>query len=222
MPSGPATGRFRVFVIEDHELMRRALREVLEGQEDLELVGESDSEHEGVRRVEAVDPDVVVVDIGLAEGDGIGVCRALSESRPEMKCLVLTSERDEETLFDAIEAGAAGFVFKDTRADDLVDAIRKVARGESVLDPAAVRQVLTRLRSRPARSTDVLATLTDRERDLLGLLAEGLTNREIGERLIIAEQTVKNQLSALFQKLGVERRSQAAVLGARLHVGPPK
>ena len=204
----------RVFLLDDHEVVRRGLRELLEAEDDLEIVGEAGTAEEALRRVPATSPDVAVLDVRLPDGDGIEVCRDIRSRHPEVKCLMLTSFADDEALFAAIMAGAAGYVLKQVKGADLVDAVRRVARGESLLDPAVTQRVFERLRTRP--EDDELASLTEQERRILELISEGLTNRQIGERMYLAEKTVKNYVSNVLAKLGMSRRTEAAAYAARL------
>ena len=204
----------RVFLLDDHEIVRRGLRELLDGEEDLEVVGEAGTAEEAYGRIPATRPDVAVLDVRLPDGDGVEVCREIRSRHPEIACLMLTSFADDEALFAAIMAGAAGYLLKQVRGTDLVDGIRRVGRGESLLDPAVTARVLERLRHRP--EDDGLEGLTEQERKLLDLISEGLTNRQIGERMFLAEKTVKNYVSNLLSKLGMSRRSEAAAYAARL------
>jgi two-component system response regulator DevR len=205
----------RVFLLDDHEIVRRGLRELLEAEEDLVVVGEAGTAEEALARAPALRPDVAVLDVRLPDGDGVEVCREIRSRRPESRCLMLTSFSDDEALFSAILAGAAGYVLKQIRGTDLVEAIRHVARGESLLDAAVTARVMERLRS-PAPANPELESLTDQERRILDLIAEGLTNRQIGERMYLAEKTVKNYVSNVLMKLGMSRRSEAAAYAARL------
>jgi DNA-binding NarL/FixJ family response regulator len=205
----------RVFLLDDHEIVRRGLRELLDAEEDLTVVGEAGTAAEALARIPPTAPDVAVLDVRLPDGDGVEVCRDIRSAHPEIRCLMLTSFADDEALFSAIMAGASGYVLKQVRAVDLVDAIRRVARGESLLDPSVTNRVLERLRRGPEED-ELTAQLTPQERKLLDLLAEGLTNRQIGERMFLAEKTVKNYVSSLLSKLGMGRRTEAAVYAARL------
>ena len=205
----------RVFLLDDHEVVRRGVGELLDNESDLEVVGEASTAAEALARVPAVRPDVAVLDVRLPDGDGVTVCRELRSRLPELRCLMLTSFADDEALFDAIMAGAAGYVLKQIRGTELVDAIRTVATGQSLLDPRTTSRMLERMRATATRS-DPLAELTDQERTVLSLIGEGLTNREIGERMFLAEKTVKNYVSHLLAKLGMQRRTQAAVLATEL------
>ncbi len=212
MPDAP---QIKVFLLDDHEIVRRGLRDLLEAENDLTVVGESGSAREAERIIPALRPDVAVLDARLPDGSGIDVCRTVRSRDPAIHALILTSYDDDQALFSAIMAGAAGYVLKQVRSTDLVRAIRTVARGQSLLDPAVTAKVLERLRA-GQDEPDEFAALTEREKQILRLIAEGLTNRQIGQRLFIAEKTVKNYVSSLLAKLGLERRTQAAVLAAKL------
>jgi two-component system, NarL family, response regulator DevR len=205
----------RVFLLDDHEIVRRGVRELLEANEDIEVVGEAGTAEEGMARIPAVKPQVAVVDMRLPDGNGVEVCREVRSRDHSIHCLILTSFADDEALFDSIMAGAAGYLLKQIKGTDLVDAIRRVASGQSLLDPNVTARVLERLRHGPEED-ERLARLTDQERKILDLIAEGLTNRQIGERLFLAEKTVKNYVSNLLSKLGMERRTEAAVFAAKL------
>ena len=204
----------RVFLLDDHEIVRRGLRELLEAEDDLIVAGEAGTAEEALSRIPATSPHVAVLDVRLPDGDGIEVCREIRSHYPDVHCLMLTSFADDEALFSAILAGASGYVLKQVRGVDLLDAIRRVADGQSLLDPAVTARVLERLRT-PAVG-DGLEALTDQERRILDLIAEGLTNRQIGERMYRAEKTVKNYVSNVLMKLGMSRRSEAAAYAARL------
>ena len=206
-------GPIRVFLLDDHEVVRRGVQELLEAENDIVVVGEAGTAAEALARVPALRPDVAVLDVRLPDGDGVSVCRELRSQMPELACLMLTSFADDEALFDAIMAGASGYVLKQIRGADLTGAVRAVAAGQSLLDPRTTATVMERLRG-PVAPHDPLDGLTDREREILTLIGEGLTNRQIGERLHLAEKTVKNYVSHLFAKLGMERRTQAAVFAA--------
>ena len=208
-------GAIRVFLLDDHEVVRRGVAELLDSEPDLAVVGEASTAAEALRRVPAVRPDVAVLDVRLPDGDGVTVCRELRSQLPELRCLMLTSFADDDALFDAIMAGASGYVLKQIRGTDLVGAIRTVAGGHSLLDPRTTARVLDRMRSAAERK-DPLAGLSEQERAVLDLIGEGLTNREIGERMFLAEKTVKNYVSHLLAKLGMQRRTQAAVLATEL------
>ena len=210
-----ATAPIRVFLLDDHEIVRRGVRELLEGQPDIIVVGEAGTAAAALARIPALRPNVAVLDVRLPDGDGVAVCREIRSQLPEVACLMLTSFGDDEALFDAVMAGAAGYVLKQIRGTDLVGAVRTVASGQSMLDAKAASQLMARLRD-TTRKRDPLEGLTGQERKILELIGEGLTNRQIGERLYLAEKTVKNYVSALFQKLGMERRTQAAAYAARV------
>ena len=205
----------RVYLLDDHEVVRRGLRDLLEQEDDIEVGGESGSAVDAAHRIPALKPDVAVLDGRLPDGSGIDVCRDIRSVDPSIKALILTSYEDDEALFAAIMAGAAGYVLKQVRGTDLVDGIRRVAAGQSLLDPAVTARVLERIRKGPEQP-DELRDLTAQERRILLLVAEGLTNREIANRMFLAEKTVKNDVSSLLAKLGLERRTQAAVLAAKL------
>jgi two-component system response regulator DevR len=205
----------RVFLLDDHEIVREGLRALLESQGDFEVVGEAATAAEALARIPPLQPDVAVLDVRLPDGDGVRVCREVRTHAPEIKCLMLTSFADDEALFEAIMGGAAGYVLKQIKGTDIVDAIRRVAAGESLLDPDATRRVLDRIRN-PPEEDERLASLTPQERRILGLITDGLTNRQIAEEMFLAEKTVKNYVSNLLAKLGMERRTQAAVFGARM------
>ena len=205
----------RVFLLDDHEVVRRGLRDLLESEGDIEIVGESGLAVEATSRLPALRPDVAVLDARLPDGSGVDVCRDVRSVDPSIKALILTSYDDDEALFAAILAGAAGYLLKQMGGQDLLDAVRRVAAGQSLIDPQLTVRVLDRLRNGPTEHPE-LASLTDQERKILVLIAEGLTNRQIGERLFLAEKTIKNYVSSILAKLGLERRTQAAVLASRL------
>ncbi|KAB8165771.1 response regulator [Streptomyces sp. 3MP-14] len=209
-------GPIRVFLLDDHEVVRRGVHDLLDAEPDMTVVGEASSAAEALARGPALRPDVAILDVRLSDGDGISVCRELRSRLPELVCLMLTSFDDDDALLDAIMAGAAGYVLKQIKGSDLIAAVRTVASGQSMLDPATTARLMTSLRteSAPAASPqeEALATLTAREREVLELIGEGLTNRQIGARLYLSEKTVKNHISRLLGKLGVERRVQAAIL----------
>jgi len=214
-PAGEGTGKINVFLLDDHEIVRRGVRELLEAEPDIAVVGEAGTAASALARIPALRPDVAVLDVRLPDGDGVSVCREIRSRMPEVSCLMLTSFSDDEALFDAIMAGAAGYVLKQIRGTDLVGAVRTVASGESMLDPEAASKVMARMRDQAIKA-DPLAGLTVQERKILELIGEGLTNRQIGERMYLAEKTVKNYVSALFAKLGMERRTQAAAYASRI------
>jgi len=205
----------RVFLLDDHEIVRRGVRDLLDTEPGITVIGEAGTATTALARIPALKPDVAVLDIRLPDGDGVTVCRDLRSKMPQLACLMLTSFSDDEALVDAIMAGAAGYVLKQIRGTDLVGAIRTIASGQSLLDPQAAATVMRRIRDQ-ATATDPLAALTDQERRILALIGEGLTNRQIGDRLFLAEKTVKNYVSALFAKLGMQRRAQAAAYAARI------
>ncbi len=209
----------KVFLLDDHEIVRRGVRDLLEAEDDITVIGEAGTASSALARIPALKPDVAVLDVRLPDGDGVSVCRDIRSQMPQVACLMLTSFGDDEALFDAIMAGAAGYVLKQIRGTDLVGAVRTVASGRSLLDPEAASRVMARMRDQSRRS-DPLAALTGQERKILELIGEGLTNRQIGERLFLAEKTVKNYVSALFAKLGMERRTQAAAYAARIFDEP--
>ncbi len=209
------SGPIRVFLLDDHEVVRQGLRALLESAGDIEVVGESGSAIEATARIPALRPHVAVLDARLPDGSGIEVCRAVRAVDPSVNALILTSYDDDEALFAAIMAGAAGYVLKEITGQDLIGAVRQVAGGNSLIDPALTARVLDRVRNGPGTAPE-LAELTDQELKLLGLIAEGLTNRQIGERMFLAEKTVKNYVSSILAELGLERRTQAAVLASKL------
>ncbi len=204
----------RVFLLDDHEVVRRGVRDLLDAEPDISVVGEAGTAAEALVRVEGTTPDVAVLDVRLPDGDGVTVCRELRSRHPDLACLMLTSFADDEALFDAILAGAAGYVLKQIRGADLVGAVRTVAAGGSLLDPRATAAVMQRMRT--PKPDDPLASLTEQERRILELIGEGLTNREIGARMFLAEKTVKNYVSNLLSKLGLQRRTQVAVLATEV------
>ena len=214
MSESEPVAKIRVFLLDDHEIVRRGLRELLESDGDIEVVGESGLAQEATRRIPALRPDVAVLDGRLPDGSGIDVCREVRSQHPEIAALILTSYDDDEALFSAIMAGAAGYVLKQVRGNDLVDTVRRVAAGQSTLDPAVTQQVLDRLRRGPEEDP-ALAPLTGQERRILELIGEGMTNRQIAAEMYLAEKTVKNYVSALLAKLGMERRTQAAVFATK-------
>lgn len=205
----------RIFLLDDHEVVRRGIRDLLEAEDDFQVVGEAGTAEEGIGRILATSPDVCVLDVRLPDGTGVEVCRAVRERRPNIACLMLTSYSDDEALLEAVLAGAAGYLLKQVRGADLVDAIRRVAAGQSLLDPAVTSTLLKRIREGSAED-ERLASLTEQERRVLNLLAEGKTNREIADALYLAEKTVKNYVSNVLAKLGMSRRTEAAVWAARL------
>jgi two-component system response regulator DevR len=220
----PAPAPIRVFVLDDHELVRRGINELLGAEDDLTVVGEAATGTEAVERIASARPDVAVLDVRLSESpsgdesleDGIAVCREIRSSHPDVACIILTSFADDEALFASIMAGAAGYVLKRIRGNELTSAIRRVAAGDSLLDPALTKSVFERLRSSTS-DAETQTTITPQERRILDLIAEGKTNRQIGEEMYLAEKTVKNYVSNLLAKLGMHRRSEAAAYAARLN-----
>ena len=205
----------RVYLLDDHEVVRQGLRALLEGAGDIEVIGESGSAVEAASRIPALKPDVAVLDGRLPDGSGIEVCREVRSVDPGIRALILTSYDDDDALFAAIMAGASGYILKEIKSNDLVNAVRQVAAGNSLIDPVLTARVLERVRN-PSPVNPELASLTEQELKLLGHIAEGLTNRQIGEQMFLAEKTVKNYVSSILAKLGLERRTQAAVLASKL------
>ena len=210
----------RVFLLDDHELVRRGIRDLVWAEKDLTVVGEAATAAEALEKIPQTSPDVAVLDVRLGEASGeqggVEVCREIRSAHPEVACVMLTSFADDDALFASIMAGAAGYVLKQIRGNELVAAIRRVAAGESLLDPVVTTRVLERLRSPQAQAEDPLRGLTPQERHILDHIAEGMTNRQIGEAMFLAEKTVKNYVSNLLSKLGMARRSEAAAYAARL------
>jgi DNA-binding NarL/FixJ family response regulator len=209
-----ATGtaeKISVFLLDDHELVRRGLKEFLEEEGDLEVVGEAGTAADAVAGIDRNPPQVAIIDVRLPDGNGIEVCREVRSRHPETRCLILTSFSDDQALFDAIVAGASGYVLKETKTSELVADIRKLAAGGSLIEPEVTRDVMARASAKATRDSD----LSPQEERILALIGEGLTNRQIGDRLHLAEQTVKNYVSRLMGKLGFERRVQAAVYASR-------
>lgn len=219
---GDRDGVIRVFLLDDHEVVRQGVTAMLDSAPDLEVVGEAATAAQALARVPALRPDVAVLDVRLPDGDGVQVCRELRAKLPELACLMLTSYADDEALFDSVMAGAAGYVLKEVAGGDLVRAVRVVASGGSLLDPTATARLLTRLRTQPTERDDPLRELTDQERRVLELIGQGMTNRQIGAELFLAEKTVKNYVSNLLAKLGMQRRTQAAVLATELRQRAPR
>ena len=205
----------RVFLLDDHEIVRRGVKELLETEGDIEVVGEAGTAAEALARIPLTRPDVAVLDVRLPDGDGVQVCREIRSAHPEIHCLMLTSFADDEALFQAIMAGASGYVLKQIKGADVLEAVRAVAAGRSLLDPSVTARVLERLR-KGSEEDELLPRLSPQERNILRLIADGLTNRQIAEEVHLAEKTVKNYVSNLLAKLGMERRTQAAVYAARL------
>jgi DNA-binding NarL/FixJ family response regulator len=204
----------RIFLVDDHEVVRRGVRDMLEAEEDFEVVGEAGSVEEALNRIPATSSDVAVLDVRLPDGNGVELCRELRSNYPKLACLMLTSFDDDEALFEAIMAGAAGYVLKQVKGNDIVEAIRQVGSGRSLLDPAMTARVLDRLRNGPTEDPR-LAALSPQERRILDLLAEGKTNRQIAAEIFLSEKTVKNYVSNLLTKMGMSRRTEAAVYAAR-------
>ncbi|MFF0745453.1 response regulator [Streptomyces sp. NPDC004111] len=219
-PTAPPQQPIRIFLLDDHEVVRRGVRDLLDAEPDMRVVGEAGTGGQALVRGPALRPDVAILDVRLPDGDGITVCREMLSRTPGLACLMLTSFDDDDALLDAIMAGAAGYVLKQIKGSDLVEAVRTVASGQSMLDPATTARLMSSLRG-PAQETGAedsrLAALSTREREILVLIGEGLTNRQIGKQLYLSEKTVKNHISRMLSKLGVERRIQAAVLAARFN-----
>lgn len=212
--TSPVTAPVRVFILDDHELVRRGLADLIGSTDDLVLVGEAGTAGEALRRIPAVRPDVALLDARLPDGNGIDVCRDIRSALPDTRCLILTSYDDDDALFAAVMAGASGYLLKEIGSVSLLASIRDVARGRSLLDPALTQRLMRQLQEPNRAPTG--PDLTDREREILDLIADGRTNREIGTQLFLAEKTVKNYVSTLLAKLGMQRRTQAAVYGAEL------
>ncbi len=217
--SGPTTDAgVRVYLVDDHEVVRRGLAELLGSDPAIEVVGEAGTAGMALAGIAKARPDVAVLDVRLPDGNGVEVCREVRARDPQVACLMLTSFGDDEALFDAIMAGAAGYLLKDVKGQDLIDAVKRVAGGESLLDPALTGRVLDRLR-RGDEEDPRLASLSDQERRILEHIAEGMTNRQIAEQMHLAEKTVKNYVSNLLAKLGMQRRTEAAVFYTQLERG---
>ena len=213
MPDDAA--EIRVFLLDDHEVVRRGVRELLEAEEDITVVGDAGTAEQALGRIPPTRPQVALLDVRLPDGNGMEVCREIRSRHPEIGCIMLTSFSDDEALMQAVVAGASGYLLKQIRGIDIVDAVRRVARGESLLDPSLIERLRVQFRTAP-ESDERLARLTNQERRILVLIADGLTNRQIGTEMHLAEKTVKNYVSNLLAKLGMERRTQAAVFAARL------
>ncbi len=205
----------RLFLLDDHEIVRRGIADLLSRAPDIVVVGEASTVAEALARIPACRPDVAVLDGRLPDGSGIDVCREVRSSQPETRCLILTSYDDDEALFSAVMAGASGYLLKQIRSSSLIEAIRAVAAGQSLLDPAVTGKLFDRLR-RPPEPDGRISGLSVREREILELIADGLSNREIGQHLFLAEKTVKNYVSSLLSKLKMQRRTQAAVLATEV------
>jgi DNA-binding NarL/FixJ family response regulator len=206
----------KVFLLDDHEIVRRGIKELLEAEGDIVVVGESGLAQEATRRIPALRPDVAILDGRLPDGSGIDVCRDVRSVDPSIRALILTSYDDDDALFAAIMAGAAGYLLKQVRGNDLVDTVRRVAAGQSTLDPSVTAQVLERVRTGPPRDKE-LDALTAQEQKILELIGEGMTNRQISERMFLAEKTVKNYVSSMLAKLGLNSRTQAAIFSTKHH-----
>jgi DNA-binding NarL/FixJ family response regulator len=214
MPGGDVP--LRVFLLDDHEMVRRGLKDLFEPHDDIEVVGESGSAKDAEARIPALRPHVALLDGRLPDGSGVEVCRAVRSVDPSIRAIILTSYDDDEALFAAIMAGASGYILKQIVGVDLVDVVRKVADGQSLLDPSVTQRVLERIRSGAGPEPVELQSLTPQERRILELITEGMTNRQIGEQLFLAEKTVKNYVTSVLSKLGMQRRTQAAVLASKL------
>ncbi|MFJ4167859.1 response regulator [Microbacterium sp. NPDC089698] len=199
-----------VFLVDDHEIVRQGLAGVINGQSDLTVIGEAATTHDALARIAATRPDVAVLDVRLPDGNGIDLCRQIRQDHPQVQCLILTAYDDDDAMFAAVVAGAAGYLLKSVRAAELLEAIRDVAAGKRLLHPSAERNAMQRMRDAPGEDPR-FGSLGLRERQILALIADGLTNRQIGERLGLAEKTVKNYVSGLLSKLGLDHRTQAAV-----------
>ena len=210
----------RVFLLDDHEVVRRGIRDLLESEDDIEVIGEAARAADAAHRAPALRPDVAILDARLPDGSGIDAARDIRSVDASIKVLILTSFEDDDALFAAIMAGASGYLLKQIDGTDLIDAVRRVADGQSLLDPAVTTRVLERIRN-PQQLPPQLKTLTEQERKILDYIADGLTNRQIAAQMFLAEKTVKNYVSSLLAKLGLERRTQAAVMATRLHEHHP-
>ncbi len=210
----------RVFLVDDHEVVRRGLRQLLEASGDIEIVGEAGTRADALSRVPPAKPDVAVLDVRLPDGNGVEVCRDLRSAMPSLYCLMLTSFADDDALFSAILAGASGYLLKQIRGTELVTAVRRVAEGQSLIDPALTARVMERLRGK--QEDERIAKLSPQEHRILDLIAEGKTNRQIGAEMFLAEKTVKNYVSNLLAKMGFSRRTEAAVYATRARTGHPE
>jgi len=210
----PVAEPIRVYLLDDHEIVRRGLKELLEAEGDIVVVGESGLAQEATRRIPALRPDVAILDGRLPDGSGIDVCRDVRSQDPSIKALILTSYDDDDALFAAIMAGAAGYILKQVRGNDFIDTVRRVAAGQSTLDPSVTARVLERVRSGPPRDEE-LEALTGQEQKILELIGEGMTNRQIAEAMFLAEKTVKNYVSSMLAKLGLTSRTQAAIFATK-------
>lgn len=213
---GTTPDPIRVFLLDDHEVVRRGVAALLEAEDDITVVGEAGTAASALTRIRAVRPDVAVLDVRLPDGSGVEVCRDVRSEMPEIGCLMLTSFADDEALFQAVLAGASGYVLKQIHGSDLVGAVRTIAGGGSLLDPVSTARILDRLRTPQAKEVDRLEGLSPQERQIVDLIGEGMTNRQIGERLFLAEKTVKNYVSHILSTLGLQRRTQVAVLATEM------
>ena len=213
---GTTPDPIRVFLLDDHEVVRRGVAALLEAEDDIQVVGEAGTAASALPRIRAVRPDVAVLDVRLPDGSGVEVCRDVRSEMPEIGCLMLTSFADDEALFQAVLAGASGYVLKQIHGSDLVGAVRTIAGGGSLLDPVSTARILDRLRTPQAKEVDRLEGLSPQERQIVDLIGEGMTNRQIGERLFLAEKTVKNYVSHILSTLGLQRRTQVAVLATEM------
>ena len=213
-PTETTTEPIRVYLLDDHEIVRRGIKDLLEGAGDIVVVGESGLAAEATRRIPALRPDVAILDGRLPDGSGIDVCREVRSRHPEIAALILTSYDDDEALFSAIMAGAAGYILKQVGGNDFVETVRRVAAGQSMLDPAVTAQVLERVRQGP-KADPALEQLTDQELRILELIGQGMTNRQMAETMFLAEKTVKNYVSSMLAKLGLESRTQAAIFSLK-------
>jgi two-component system response regulator DevR len=211
----------RVFLLDDHDLVREGIRSLLESNADIEVVGEAATAADALVRIPLAKPDVAILDVRLEDGNGIEVCRELRSAMPGLACLMLTSYSDDEALFASVMAGAAGYELKQIKSRDLIDDVRRIARGESLLDPKMVAKVVERLSNPPKDDTE-LASLSPQERRILDLIAQGMTNREIAEAMFLAEHTVKNYTTTMLRKLKLSNRTEAAVLAVKLQSGDPR
>ncbi|MET1007691.1 MAG: response regulator transcription factor [Propionibacteriaceae bacterium] len=216
----PVTAQIKVFLLDDHEIVRRGLIDLLQTTSDIVVVGEAGTAADALHRIPAARPDVAILDARLPDGSGIDVCRDIRSAHPEIGCVILTSYDDDEALFAAVMAGASGYLLKQIGGRSLTDAIRDVAAGKSLMDPAVTGRLLERLRH-PTAPDPRVASLTAREREILDLIADGMSNKQIGQSLFLAEKTVKNYVSGLLAKLNMQRRTQAAVFGASVRENTP-
>ena len=207
--------QIRVLIVDDHEVVREGLRALLRRRPELAVVGEADSVAAAVEEAQRTEPDVVIMDVRLPDGSGVEACREIRAHRPETKVIMLTSYADDEAVFASIMAGATGYLLKQTRTKALVDAIARAMRGESLLDPAVTQRILERVRASGTRKDDELSLLSEQERKILDLIAEGKTNKEIAQEVYLSDKTVKNYVSSILSKLNLHRRSEAAAFIAR-------